>query len=101
MMGVEPAGQAAEGGQDQLGLGHYEAAARHVAALEVEAELGVEVTAKLGTGLADLGFMAQNDAVDHRFLDDLTAAMVGEAGVVVADDPGPVERRRHSGKEVA
>ena len=40
MMRVEPAGQRAEGGHDELGRRHHEAAARDVAAPEVQRSLG-------------------------------------------------------------
>ena len=36
--------------------------------------------------------MAKDDPADLDFLADPAAAMVGEAGIVIADDPGPVER---------
>ena len=39
------------------------------------------------------GFVAKDDAADFDLVRDPSAAMVGEARVVVADDPGPVEPR--------
>ena len=79
MMGVEPAGQRPEGGQDQLGRGRDEAAARDLPAAMIDPELGVEMAAELGPGLGGIGLVAQDQPVDLGLLDDRPAAMVGEA----------------------
>jgi len=34
--------------------------------------------------LGGVGLMAEQEAIDFRFLDDRTAAMVGDAGIVIA-----------------
>ena len=51
MMGVEPAGQRAEGGQDQLALRRHEAAPRDQPAAQVQAQLGVEMAGQFGPRL--------------------------------------------------
>ena len=48
--------------------------------------------------LGGVGLMAEQEAIDFRFLDDRTAAMVGDAGIVIADDPRPVEPARQFGQ---
>ena len=45
--------------------------------------------------------MAKDDAGYLAFLLDPAAAMVGEARVVVADDPDPVEARRQRQQQLA
>ena len=92
---VEPAGERAEGGQDQLGGRCDEAAARDAAAAQVaRRSLGWKWPDISGRGSSRTRFVAKDDPADFHLLDEPAAAMVGEAGVVVADDPGPVEPRR-------
>ena len=45
--------------------------------------------------------MAQDDPADLHLVGEATAAMVGEAGIVVADDPGPVEAARQLDEQLA
>ena len=71
-----------------------EAAPRDVAALEVKPQLGMEMAGDFGPRLAAHGFVAKDDPGDLDLVRDPAAAMVGEAGIVVADDPRPVERAR-------
>ena len=100
MMGVEPAGQRAERRHDELGWRSDEAAARNVAAFQVEPELGMKVAGNFRARLAAHRFVAKDDAAGHDLFLDPSAAMVGEAGIVVADDPHPVETLR-SGRSAA
>jgi hypothetical protein len=62
MMGVETAGQGAVGGQNQLGRGCDETAARDVAAFHGEAELGVEVARHFRRRVALHSFVAKDDS---------------------------------------
>ena len=94
MVRVEAAGQRAEGGHDQLGRRDDEAAARDLAAVEVQPELGMEMAGDFGPGLAAHRLVAEEIPAKLDLVRDAAAAMVGEAGVVVADDPGPVEPAR-------
>ena len=47
-----------------------------------------------GRGLVAHRFVAKDDPAELDLVLDAAAAMVGEAGIVVADDPGPVEPAR-------
>ena len=47
------------------------------------------------------GFVAKDDAADLDLLLDASAAMVGEARIVVADDPRPVEPGGELGQQLA
>ena len=94
MMRVEPAGQRAERRHDDLARRLDEAAARDLAALEVQPELGMEMAGDFRPRVVADGFMAQDDSAELDLVLDPAAAMVGEARVVVADDPCPVEPRR-------
>ena len=47
MVRVEAAGERSEGGEDELGVGGDEAAARDLAAAMADPELGVEMAGKL------------------------------------------------------
>src|SRR4051794_3340360 len=47
------------------------------------------------------GFVAQDDSAELDLVGDPAAAMVGEARIVVADDPRPVEPRRQLGQKLA
>ena len=57
----------------------------------LNAKLGVEMAGISGAGSSADGLVAKDHPVDLGLLNDPAAAMVDEAGVVVADDPGPVE----------
>ena len=70
MMGVEPAGQRAEGGQDQFALSGDEAAARHHPAAMADPELGMEMAGKLGPLFAGIGLVAQHQTVHLGLVDD-------------------------------
>ena len=94
MGGVEAAGQRAERGQDQLGLGNHETAPRHLAPFEVHPQLGVEMAGHFRARVAAHRFVAKDDPGNLQLVGQAAAAMVGEAGIVVADDPDPVELRR-------
>ncbi len=59
--------------------------------LQVQSKLGMEVTGHLRPRIAAHGLVAEDDPGDLDFVVEPAAAMIGEAGVVVADDPGPVE----------
>ena len=50
-------------------------------------------------GIVAVGFVPEDDARDFHFLDQGPPAMVGEAGVVVAENPRPVELGRHLQEE--
>ena len=54
-----------------------------------------------GGGVVADGFVAEHDPADMDFLGEPPAAMVDEAGVVIADDPHPVDPRGHRGQQVA
>ena len=93
MVGVEPSGQRPEGGKDDLPIRDHEAAPRHPAALEVDPKLGMEMAGHLGPLLVLHGLVAEDDPAELDLVGDSAAAMVGEARVMVADDPGPIELR--------
>ena len=61
----------------------------------MEPQLGMEMARHLRTRIVHARFMTQDDAIDLQLFDQSPAAMVGEAGIVVAENPGPVERGRH------
>ena len=61
---VEPAGERAERGQDQLGLRDDETAPRDLPALEVEPELGVKMARHFGPRVVAHRLMAKDDAGD-------------------------------------
>src|SRR5438552_18457500 len=54
-------------------------------------QFGVEMTGDFRARLVADRFVAQDDPGDLDFILNPSAAMVGEAGIVVADDPHPVE----------
>ena len=56
--------------------------------------LGWKWPDELGPGLAGIGLVAQDQPVHLGLLDDLAAAMVGDARIVIAGDPGPARRSR-------
>ena len=64
MMGVEPAGQRAECGHDELGRRRDEAAARDLAALEVQPQLGMEMAGDFRPRLVAHRFVAKDDPGD-------------------------------------
>src|SRR5438309_164317 len=101
MMRVEAAGERAECRHDDLGGRSDETAARDVPSLEVQPELGMEVAGNFRPRLLADGFVAKDDAADLDLLLDAAAAMVGEAGIVIADDPCPVEIRRKGAQQIA
>ena len=78
-----------------------EAAARDLAALEVQPQLGMEMARDFRPRLVAHGLVAKHDSGDFDLIGELPAAMVGEARVVVADDPGPVERAGELGQQGA
>ena len=90
-MGIEAPGERSERRHDDLGRGFDEAAARDLAALEAQPELGMEMAGDLRPGFAAHRLVAQDDAGNFDLFGDAAAAMVGEARIVVADDPAPVE----------
>ena len=101
MMGVEPAGQRAVRGQDELGVAHHEAAPRHVATLHPEPQLGMVVARHFRCGIVCYGFVAKRNARDDGFFDDAAPAMVDEPRVVISGDPDPVEPAREGGQKRA
>ena len=46
--------------------------------------------------LPDDGLVTKDHARDVAFLFDPAAAMIGKAGIVIADDPDPVDLRRQA-----
>ena len=60
----------------------------------LKAQLGVDSGPRFRGRVAADGFVAKDDPADMDFLDEAAAAMVDEAGVMIADDPHPVEPRR-------
>ncbi len=54
-----------------------------------------------GRGLGRVGLVAQQQAVHLGLRDDLAAAMVGEARIVIAGDPGPARRGGEPGQHGA
>src|SRR4051794_40172211 len=91
MVDVEPAGQGAERRKDDLGRRNDEAAAGHAPALEMEPQLGMEMARHLGPRVVAYSLGAQHEAADLGLLHQRTAAVIGKARIVVADDPRPVE----------
>src|SRR3546814_2671413 len=87
MVGVEPAGERAERGQDQLGAGRDEASPRHAAAAQRHPPFGMKMARKLGARLAGHRFMAKHQPRDLGLVHDLAAAMVDPRGIVIARDP--------------
>ena len=55
--------------------------------------LGWKWPLKLGPGLGRIGLVAEHQAVHLGLLDDRAAAMIGDARIVIAGDPGPARRR--------
>ena len=53
----------------------------------------MEVAGNLGARFTPLGLVAENDPPDFDFVLNPPTAMVGEARIVIAYDPGPVEAR--------
>ena len=98
---VEAAGKRAISGQDKLGRGRDIAAARDAAALQAETQFGVVMARHLGGRVALHRFVAEHDAANMDFFRQTPPAMVDEAGVVIADDPHPVDPRRHRLQQVA
>ena len=101
MMRVQAAGQRAEGRHDDLARRHDEAAARHLPAAQMNAQLGMEMAGDFRPRLVANGFVAEDDSAELDLVRDAAAAMVGEARIVVADDPGPVELRGEFGQQFA
>src|SRR5258708_6122346 len=94
MMGVEAAGQRPERRHDYLRRRRNETAARDLAAAQVNPEFGMEVAGDFGPRLVAQRLVAKNEAAKLDLLGDAPSAMVGEARIVVADDPRPLEARR-------
>ena len=90
---IQAAGERAEGRQDKLALRRDEAAARDQPAAMMDAKLRVEMAGKLAARLAGARFMAQDEAIHLGLVDHRAAAGIGEARIVIADDPGPARRR--------
>src|SRR6185369_6489915 len=99
MVGVESAGQRAERRHDDLARRCDEATARDLSAAEVNPKLRVIMARDLRAGLAALRLVAEHDAPKLNLILDAPAAMVGKAGIVVADNPGPVEAGREGGQQ--
>ena len=59
----------------------------------------MEMAGQLGPGFRGIGFVAEQQPVDLGFLDDPAAAMIGEARIVIAGDPGPAGRRGQGGQQ--
>ena len=78
-----------------------EAAPRDASALEVKPQLGMDMARHFGPRVAAHRFVAEDDPGDLDLVGELAAAMIGEAGIVVADDPGPVEAARQIGQQCA
>jgi hypothetical protein len=100
-MGIEAPGERSERRHDDLGRGFDEAAARDLAALEAQPELGMEMPRDFGADFFAHRLMAQDDAGNFDLFGDAAAAMVGEARIVVADDPRPVDRGGEVGEQSA
>jgi hypothetical protein len=90
-MRIEAAGERTEGGHDYLDLRRDEAATGHAPSFDVQPEFGMEMTGNLRTGFVADGFVAKNYSGQLYVLRDVTTAVIREAGVVIAHDPGPVE----------
>ena len=60
----------------------------------------MEVTRHLGARIGYLGFVAQYDSADLAFYFDPSSTMIGEACIVIADDPDPIDPRSQAGQEV-
>ena len=86
MMGVEPAGQRTERGHDHLRRGNDEAAPGYLAPAQMDAQLGMVMARDLWLGIVANRLVAKNDSAKFDLILQLTAAVVGETGVMVADD---------------
>ena len=82
MMRVESAGERAERGQDKLGGGGDEAAARNLAAADADPQFGVEMAGQLRAYLVPLGFVAKDEAVDLGFFEDRSSAMIDQQRIM-------------------
>lgn len=49
------------------------------------------MTGNFGSTFITKSFVAEDDSAKLDFIFDAAAAMIGEARIVVSDDPGPVE----------
>src|SRR5438309_5901649 len=101
MVRIEAAGQRPERRHDDLARRRDEAAARDLATAKMDPELGVEMAGDLGARLLAPRFVAEDDAAKLDLFGDAAAAMIGEARIVVADDPAPVEARGESRQQAA
>jgi hypothetical protein len=72
-----------------------------MASAQVNAKLGMEVARDFRATIAPDGFVAKDDAGDLDFAGQPAAARVGEARVMVADNPGPVEAAGEIGEQRA
>ena len=59
------------------------------------------VTGHFRAGIVSNRLVAEDDPGDLDFLFELAAAIIGEAGVMIADDPGPVDARGQRLEQVA
>ena len=78
MPGIQPAGERAESGKDQLSLRSDEAAARDAPAVDAEPKLGMKMAGNLGAMLVAKRFVAEQDSAELDLVDDGPAAMVGK-----------------------
>src|SRR6185436_1165576 len=67
----------------------------------MHAQLRMEMARYFGLLVFADGFVAKHDPAELDFIRKPAAAMVGEAGVMVADDPGPVEPAGQFGQQRA
>src|SRR5690606_37888458 len=71
--GGDSAGQAAKGGQNQSLFVARKAGARHMAAADVQPQLGVEMPRHFGPGFVNQTLVPKDDAVDDMLVSDLAA----------------------------
>src|SRR3546814_19385670 len=88
MVGVEPAGERAERGQDQLGAGRDEAAPRHAAAAQRHPQFGMKMARKLGARLAGHRFMAKHQPRDLGLVPEARKSVVEGKRVSVMREYG-------------
>ena len=91
MMGVQPPGQRSERRKNDFRRRDHETAAGDLAAFQVDSQFRMIMARHFGTRVAALRLVPQDNSGEFYLILDPAAAMVGEARVVVADDPRPVE----------
>ena len=101
MMGVEPAGQRSERRHDDLRGRRDEAAARDMPSFELKTQLRMKMAGDFHASLVAHRLVAEDDPSNLNLVIDSSAAMISKAGIVVADDPGPIELCSERGQKVA